>query len=70
MNADRKAVCDAVVAGLNAKLRAKIQAFADEKGISYEEAASRAALVIDGKRIEPIHASFIAVERAPDEDLE
>lgn len=42
---------------LNRKAHDAIQKYADEKGITYQEAAAKAYLVIDGKKIEPFQAS-------------
>jgi hypothetical protein len=46
---------------ISALVREKIQKYADKKGISYDEAAKRAFLVVDGKKIDPINKDSLVV---------
>lgn len=57
-----------VLSSVNRQIREKIQRYATKHGISYEEAAKRAVLSVDGIKLKgvPISETSITVERKDD----
>lgn len=54
---------------LNQLIEKKIQQYADEHGISYEEAAKRAYLTYNGTEIKPVEAVAIDIPYVPTGEL-
>ncbi len=59
---------DLELKAMQAKLRVGIQRIADTLGISYEEAARKAVLTIDGKKIKPINVLNLTFTVEPENE--
>lgn len=59
----------AVIRAIQLKIQQKIKAYADAHNITYEEAATKAYLKIDGRRIEPVELPTWDMQHYEDSEI-